>query len=31
MTLQAFNQMLVTEGILEVEPEITADDILNQL
>lgn len=28
MKLQDFNQMLVEEGILEIEPEITAEDII---
>lgn len=31
MKFQDFEQQLVNEGLLEIEPEITAEDILIQL
>jgi hypothetical protein len=31
MNLKELNQMLVETGVLQIEPELTADDILNQI
>lgn len=31
MTLEKLNQMLVETGVVDVEPELTAQDILNEI
>jgi hypothetical protein len=31
MTIENLNKLLIAEGMLDVEPELTAEDILNQI